>query len=217
MNYQAAIFDLDGTLLNTLEDIADAANEVLEKRNLPIHPIDAYRFFVGEGINVLTYRALPENHRDEETVSACAKEIREAYSWHWDQKTRPYNGITDLLDQLTGRQVRVAVLSNKPDEFTKKCVAKHFSGWNFEVVFGEHAAIPRKPDPGGALQIASRMEIPPERFVYVGDTPIDMKTGRSAGMFTIGVLWGFRSSKELVDSGAQEVIEHPLDLLRFLK
>jgi phosphoglycolate phosphatase len=213
MNFKAVIFDLDGTLLDTLEDIADAANHVLSQRGFPTHDTDAYRHFVGDGVNILLTRVLPEKNQNEEVVAECVQAFREAYGHHWNVRTRPYEGVPEMLDGLTAKGLKMAVLSNKPDDFAKKCVAELLSKWRFEVVFGFHNGIPPKPDPGGALQIAELMDTEPEQILYLGDTDVDMKTALAAGMFPVGALWGFRSVEELRNSGAETVIALPQDLL----
>ena len=212
MTIKAIIFDLDGTLLDTLEDIACAANRVLEAQGFPIHDMDAYRCFVGDGIQILMERVLPEDQRHDEMISTCIRLFREAYGQTWDKRTSPYEGVPDMLDALISQGLKLAVLSNKPDDFTKKCVASFLSSWPFEFVTGYHNGIPRKPDPGGALKIAAHLDILPEQILYLGDTDIDMKTATSAGMFPVGALWGFRSAEELKNNGAKEVIKHPSDL-----
>ncbi len=216
MNFKAVIFDLDGTLLDTLEDIADAANSVLLNKGFPFHNIDAYRYFVGDGIRILMSRVLPEEKRDDETVEECVKSFREEYDHNWNVKTKPYEGIPEMLDEMTERGLKLAVLSNKPDDFAKRCVSELFRKWHFEVVLGYHSQIPPKPDPSGAFQIAEQMDVQPEQILYLGDTDIDMKTAVSAGMFPVGALWGFRSLEELKNGGAKEVIKRPQDILKLL-
>jgi phosphoglycolate phosphatase len=216
MNFKAVIFDLDGTLLDTLEDIADAANHVLSQRGFPTHDTDAYRHFVGDGINILFTRVLPEEKQTEEFVADCVQEFRGAYGHHWNIRTKPYDGVPEMLDGLTKKGLKMAVLSNKPDDFAKKCVAELLSKWRFEVVSGFRNGIPPKPDPGGALQIAEILDTEPEQILYLGDTDVDMKTALAAGMFPVGALWGFRSVEELRNSGAEKVIAQPQDLLHLV-
>lgn len=217
MTFEAAIFDLDGTLLNTLEDIADAANSVLKKRGFPMHDLAAFRSFVGDGVNELVTRILPHEKQNDETIFACVDEFRETYDRHWDQKARLYEGIAEMLDQLTHKRLAMAILSNKPDDFTKKCVNKFFFNWNFEPVMGDQPGIPRKPAPEGALKIAAQLNITPAHILYVGDSDVDMKTATAAGMFSVGALWGFRTRNELVENGARKVISHPRELPALLE
>ncbi len=213
MKFQATLFDLDGTLLDTVDDIGDAANRVLSKNGFPIHPISSYYQFIGEGVKVLFTRALPKENRNEDLIDACLKEFVEDYRHNYDVKSKPYDGIPELLDELSMRSIKLAILSNKPDPLTKNCVASLLSNWDFEVVFGQRASVPRKPDPKGALEIAERLTISPSNFLFLGDTAIDMKTAVSAGMFSVGVAWGFRPSKELKENGARAIIEKPMQLL----
>jgi phosphoglycolate phosphatase len=216
MSYSAIIFDLDGTLLDTLADIAEAANRVLVKHGLSAHVLDSYRQFVGEGLRVLFERSLPGEACNEELLAACAEDFRQAYAECWNVRTRPYDGIVELLSCLVTREVRLAVLSNKPDAFTKACVRGYFPEFPFESVLGQRDGVPRKPDPAGALEIAAAMDVAPDQFLYVGDTAVDMRTALAAGMFPVGVLWGFRPLPELLAGGAQAVIQRPQELLRWL-
>ena len=155
MRYSAVVFDLDGTLLDTLADIADAANRVLVKHGLAAHELDSYRQFVGEGVRVLFERSLPREACTSERVTACADDFRQAYAECWNIRTHPYDGVEELLSALVDRNVRLAVLSNKPDNFTKACVREYFPKFSFEAVLGQRDGVPRKPDPAGALEIAA--------------------------------------------------------------
>ncbi len=213
MNYKAVLFDLDGTLLDSLEDLADSMNAVLRRNGHPEHPLEAYRYFVGDGVEALARRVLPEGHRDEAAIAACIEQMREEYKDRWDKKTRPYPGIPELLDALTERAVKLGVLSNKPDATTRTMVAALLPRWSFDDVVGARPEVPRKPDPAGALEIARRLAVAPAEFLYLGDTDTDMKTAVAAGMFPVGALWGFRDAEELTASGAKVLIEKPTDLL----
>jgi phosphoglycolate phosphatase len=212
----AVIFDLDGTLLDTLTDIANAANRVLEGGGFTTHSIDAYRFFVGEGVVRLFTKALPEDHRDEQTIADCADAFRRIYGEAWNVKTCPYENIPELLAEITARSIQMAVLSNKPDLFTTQCVRYYLGQFSFKMVLGQRAGVPRKPDPTAALQIAEGLSLRPEQVMVVGDTGVDMQTARHAGMQAIGALWGFRPASELREAGADRLIEHPLELLDVL-
>jgi phosphoglycolate phosphatase len=213
MEYKAVLFDLDGTLIDTVDDIGDAANRVLSNRNFPTHSISAYRLFIGEGVRMLFTRALPEESRNPDIIEACLKEFIEDYRYNYNVKTKLYDGVPELLDMLTLRGLKLAILSNKPHPIAKDCVAFFLSQWDFNVVLGQHDSIPRKPDPKGALNVARRLAILPSNFIYLGDTAIDMKTAVSAGMFPVGVLWGFRSLKELKENGARVLIHEPMQLM----
>jgi phosphoglycolate phosphatase len=213
MIFEAVLFDLDGTLIDTLDDIGDAVNRVLSKKNFPTHTYSAYRDFVGDGSRILIERALPEKYRNDKIIDACYKEYIEDYSQNYNVKSNLYDGIPHLLDTLTENGLRLAVLSNKPDAITQNCVNTFLSTWHFDVVFGQRDSVPLKPNPQGALETAKKMSIPPPHFLYLGDTAIDMKTAVSAGMFPVGVLWGFRPLKELMENGACAVIDEPMALL----
>ena len=216
MKYRAVLFDLDGTLLDTIEDLTDSMNEALVAHDAPIHEVVDYKKFVGDGIHALVYRAAPESLRTEEGLASLLTAMREAYSRHWDNKTHPYEGVPELLDALVERNLRIAVLSNKPHDSAVACVRKLLPDWDFAAILGAREDVPRKPDPVGALEIARQLDLDPERFVYCGDTNTDMQTGVAAGMLTVGVAWGFRAADELLKNGAQAVIERPLDLLGLL-
>lgn len=215
MDYAAVMFDLDGTLLDTLDDIGEAANRVLIQRGFAPHPPDCYRYFVGEGVRVLFERSLPPEACCDELLAACAEDFRQAYAECWNVRTRPYDGIEDLLSALVARGVRLAVLSNKPDAFTKSCVQEYLARFPFESVLGQRDGTPRKPDPAAALEIAAAMDLAPDRFLYLGDTAVDMQTALAAGMFPVGALWGFRPLSELQSGGARAVIERPDGLLQW--
>ena len=216
MRFQAVVFDLDGTLLDTLEDIADSGNAVLAKRHFPTHKVADYRYFVGDGLPTLLTRILPQESRNDDIIKECVEEFREEYGRSWTVKTKPYDGVPEMLDALTALPLKMAVLSNKPDDFTRKCVVEFLPKWTFEIVLGLHSGIPHKPDPTGARRVAEHLSIPPSQILYVGDSSIDMKTATATGMYPLGVLWGFRSRKELEDNGARAVIERPQEILAML-
>jgi phosphoglycolate phosphatase len=216
MRHEAVLFDMDGTLLDTLEDLADSMNAVLAGRGFPVHPVAAYKQFVGLGMAKLIEQALPPEAGGPEVRKECLKEMTAAYGERWDRKTRLYPGIAGLLTELTARRIGLAILSNKPDEFTRIMAERYFSAWHFGVVLGAREGFPRKPDPAAALEISMRLAVPPERILYVGDTGTDMRTARGAGMTAVGVLWGFRDESELAASGARTIIREPAELLGLL-
>lgn len=213
MSYRGVLFDLDGTLLDTLQDLADSVNRMLAARGLPIHPLDAYRYFVGDGARNLVTRALPADLRDAATVTQALADYQRDYGLHWADATRPYDGIPELLDELTARGMAIAVLSNKPHVFTEKCVAHFLGRWTFKAVLGQRDRVPHKPDPAGALEAAKIMNLAPSQVLYVGDTATDMQTARAAGMFPLGVTWGFRPESELRENGASAIAHHPSGVL----
>jgi phosphoglycolate phosphatase len=207
-----ALFDLDGTLLDTLEDIAFSANRVLESRGFPAHPVDSYRFFIGHGSRTLMERALPADRRAPGMIDDCTEEFLRTYGANWHRETRPFEGIHDLLDYLSKEGVRLAVLSNKAHSFTVKCVDYFFHGYHFDVVMGQQEGVAMKPDPAGALKTADQMKLRAGDFVYAGDSATDMKTARAAGMLAVGVLWGLRDEAELKAAGAEILVCHPREI-----
>jgi phosphoglycolate phosphatase len=217
MTYRAVCFDLDGTLLDTLDDLADSMNRTLEANDLPTHPVEAYKYFVGAGMKALAHRVLPDelkgNAGIEETLFQGA---REQYAKRWAEKTTPYPGIPEMLDELVRRGVKLAVLTNKPHDFAELCVNELLPHWKFDLIQGVSDTVPPKPDPIGATLVTETFGIPAGEFIYVGDTAIDMKTGTGAGMFTVGVLWGFRKADELNDNGAMKLISQPGELIDLL-
>jgi len=215
MKYPAVIFDLDGTLLDTLADIADAMNAALERIGFPGHETAAYRYLTGDGVRALAERSIPEPAKNDTAVAACIREFRSQYADRWGTKTRPYPGIPELLAGLAGRRIRLSVLSNKLDEFTRRAVRDFLPGFEFSFVIGAKPDLPPKPDPAGALLIASGLAIPPSQIIYLGDTGVDMLTAVRAGMHPVGALWGFRDEKELRENGAGAVISTPGELLGF--
>jgi phosphoglycolate phosphatase len=215
---QAVLFDLDGTLLDTLEDLADATNAVLASLGHPVHPVDAYRYFVGDGVEMLMRRALPPDAAADHAQLKHALDLqRREYAARWTVKTRPYPGVNELLADLGRRGIRMAILSNKPDAAVAEVVRHFFPGVRFEVARGARPGVPVKPDPGSALQVAAEMSIEPAAFLYLGDTNTDMQTARAAGMLPIGALWGFRTARELSESGAARLIAEPGELLDLLR
>ena len=216
MTYRALISDLDGTLLDTLQDLADSVNAALGRLGLHGHELEAYKYFVGDGRRMMALRALPEDHRDEETLEQLCVYITEEYSFGWTSKTRPYDGIPEMLDTLTSRGIRMAVLSNKPHEYTYPIVTEILSRWSFEVIAGESADFPKKPDTTGVQRILAQMNVKPEECLYIGDSGVDMQTASTAGLFPIGVLWGFRTAEELLENGAKLLVEKPADILALL-
>ena len=216
MKYQAVLFDLDGTLLNTIDDLSDSMNAVLEQRGFPLHTTEEYKLFIGNGIRNLVLRSLPEDKREDALIDSCTAAMKEEYNRRWDKKTHPYEKIPELLDGLREKGLKLAVLSNKADHFTKLIIEKFLSRWPFEAVFGERASVPKKPDPAAALEIAGLLNVSPSAFLYLGDSGTDMETAKAAGMYAVGALWGFRKADELLEHGAQTLIGSPLEMLNLL-
>lgn len=215
LRFDAALFDMDGTLLDTLEDIADATNGALRRMGFPEKTLADYRYAVGDGMEMLIRRVLPVGAGDEEAVLGCLNRMRELYRQCWSAKTRPYGGVPELLENLAGRGVRLALLSNKPQEFTTLMAAHFFPEARFAEVRGARPGIPRKPDPAAALEIAGSLGVAPARIFYLGDTATDMETALAAGMFPGGALWGFRPEAELREAGAKALFAHPSEVLDY--
>lgn len=213
LSFDGVIFDLDGTLVDTLEDIGDAMDRVLALEGAPGHSYDEYRYLIGHGIRNLVTQSLPPQLRDEERVARCYERMIADYGEHSLVKTRVYDGVPELVRALRADGLPLAVHSNKADAPTQAIVAALLDPADFVMVAGARPDAPLKPDPAVALAIAARFGLPPERVVYLGDSLVDMRTGTAAGMLTVGASWGFRTPDELLDSGARVVIDHPLELL----
>ncbi|MBK8915409.1 MAG: HAD family hydrolase [Phycisphaerales bacterium] len=207
----ACIFDLDGTLVNSLHDIADALNDCLELLGLPAHPIDDYRYMVGEGVPTLCQRAIGRSH--PHLVGRLIELARPRYRLRPMDRTQLYPGIAALVERLRRSGVPLAVLSNKPDEITRAMVAAFFPGGEFREVYGCRVEALRKPDPTVALQIAAALGQAARDVWVIGDTPTDVETAQRAGMHCVAVTWGFRTRADLETAGAPIVIDHPDELL----
>jgi phosphoglycolate phosphatase len=216
MTYSAVLFDLDGTLLDTLADIGGAVNTALASLGFPQHPLPAYRYFVGEGIEVLAQRVLPQDRRTDADVAACLAAINREYGAGLLVKTKPFEGIPEMLAQCARKKMKLAVVSNKPHDLALRSVAAHFAGDLFAAILGERKGVPTKPDPTIALEAAKILSVNNDHCIYVGDSGIDMQTAVNAGMYPVGVLWGFRDADELLASGARTLIKKPLELLGLL-
>jgi len=210
----AAMFDLDGTLADSLADLANATNAALTALGCPTHPREKYRVLVGDGARVLCERALPADRQD--LLDETLQRMRTNYDAHCFDETRLYDGIPELVSELHRRGYRLAVFSNKPDVFTKRMIEHYFNPNPFDAVRGHQAGAPLKPDPTGALEIARELDIPAGEWLYLGDTNTDMRTAKGAGMIAVGVLWGFRDRSELVGSGAEEIVAAPAEVLKLL-
>lgn len=216
MRVELAIFDLDGTLLDTIGDLAAACNRMLAQRGLSEHTYDDYCRFVGNGILRLVERALPEELRTPEYIAAARVDFIRFYLGAIDRHTKPYAGIPELLAELTRRGVRLAVASNKFQQGTEQLVRRFFPAIPFDVVFGQRPGVPLKPDPAVVEEILALTGVARERVLYVGDSGIDMQTARAAGVRSVGVTWGFRSREELRLAGADALVDRSEELLRLL-
>ncbi len=212
---QAVIFDLDGTLLDSIDDLADSANLLLERNGLPPYAASQYHDFVGNGLMTLIRRMFPEGS-SEEAIRSYAREFRTIYQSRWNNKTRPYDGVIEMLEKLEERGIITAILSNKPEPFTIKCVSAFFPDAFFKKVRGQRDGVPVKPDPQEALAIAAGIGVEPGSCLFVGDSNVDMQTGVSSGMLPVGVSWGYRTVQELQQSGAKLIINTPAELIDYV-
>ena len=212
---KAALFDLDGTLLNTLKDLANATNRALASAGYPVHPVEAYRHFVGNGLRTLVIRALPAGEDTSPALDELVKRTGENYARGWAETTRPYPHIPELLDELRGKGIPMAVVTNKPHDWTLLMLERYFPGKPFAFVQGATADLPHKPDPTGALKTAHNLKVMPEEAAFLGDSNVDMYTARNAHMLALGAAWGFRGAEELKAAGADHILKDPLDMLPF--
>jgi len=212
--YRAVIFDLDGTLVNTLFDIAESINQTLITLSLPTHSVESYRLRIGSSNRQLVADSLPP---DKQHLLDTALPMQLAYyNEHFCDHSQPYSGILDMLDELKHRNFKLAVLSNKPAPFAPELTHHVFGENYFDLVLGQTQEHPLKPDHASSLFIARQFNLAPDQFAFVGDSAIDMQTARNAGMFAVGVTWGFRDRDELLQNGCQAIIDHPRDLLPLL-
>ncbi len=216
MAKKAVIFDLDGTLLNTYEDLANAVNFALAEKGFPTHDAEKYKYFCGNGTDVMITRALPENSRKPEILAELRELYFKYYDAHSGECTRPYDGIPELLKALKAKGLKLAVVSNKID-FMTKAVCKEYFGDVFDFVTGQCDGIIPKPDPSMVFKVMKQFGVTAEECLFVGDTGVDAETGKNAGIFTVGVLWGFRDEAELKEHGANVIIEKAEQLLGFIK
>lgn len=210
------IFDLDGTLLDTIDDLATSTNHALRRNGYPEHELSEYPFFVGNGVYKLIERALPAEARNDETVRRLREDFVEHYTLHNADLTRPYPGIAELLGELQKRGVLLAVASNKYQEATRKLIARYFGERTFASVFGQREGIAPKPDPTIIGDILHETGIAPADVLYVGDSGVDMQTAARGGLRSVGVTWGFRPRAELEANGAVHLIDKPEELLELL-
>ena len=213
---KAVFFDLDGTLLNTIDDLTDAMNAVLDKHGYPLCTVDECKCCVGEGAYEFARSALPREARNPRIIIEVITEYRMEYAKNWNRKTEPYSGIIALLNNLNINGIKIAILSNKRDEVTKETVSYFLPDIPFTEVYGARTEFPLKPDPASALYIAEKLQINPKDICFVGDTKTDMQTATAAGMTAIGVLWGFRTDIELRNNGAKYLVNNPMEIIDIL-
>lgn len=220
MRYKAVIFDLDGTLLDSLADLANSGNKVLEQLGFEPHPTEAYRYFVGDGMATLVERILPEHHRTPAALAEAVERFKEDYARNWAVETKMYPGIAEMLDELTLMGIKICILSNKPNVFTAVCVDTLLPKWHFSPVHGQRDQVPKKPDPAGALEIVEQLAaeaMEASEILYVGDTAVDMQTAAGAQLDSVGVLWGFRDAEELQQNGATYLVSHPGEIIDIIR
>ena len=223
LTINAIIFDLDGTLIDSIADIADAMNASLVELGYPTHPTEAYKSFVGDGLNELAKRVLPEKQQNNKNIEALAKKFWDNYDIAWYLHTNLYPGVLYLIQLAVARKMKLAILSNKAHYFTKKMIRHFFRGAMirhtknpFGIYAGEEPGKPAKPDPSVALELAARMKVKPQNVAFVGDSEVDIKTAKNAGMIAIGAAWGYRNKKELTAAGADLVFDNPTDMTSYL-
>lgn len=210
------IFDLDGTLINSVADLGQATNVALQKQGYPTHDLSAYNYFVGNGVNKLIERALPADKRTDNIICSVKKDFMEYYMEHKTDLTCPYDGINELLAELQERGIKIAVASNKFIEGTQALVASFFPGTKFCCVLGQREGIAIKPDPHIAFEALEIAGVQNDDALYAGDTSIDMRTAKNAGIESVGVTWGFRPVEELIEAGANHIIDKPAEMLALL-
>lgn len=207
------IFDLDGTILNTISDLGTAANYALSKNGFPTHSLASYPFFVGNGVKKLIERTLPEDARKEETVDMLLADFKSYYNDHLAVFTKPYDGIVELMHNLKERGIKMAVASNKYQLAVDAIVSTYFSDIDFVSSEGQKDSVPIKPDPSIVFAILEKAGISKQETLYVGDSGVDMETARRACVDSVGVTWGFRQEKELKDSFATFIVDKPSKIL----
>lgn len=209
------IFDLDGTLLNSLQDLAASTNYALRRHGYPTHELSAFRYFVGNGINKLLERALPEVERTEENMLKIREDFVAYYAEHKADFTAPYDGICELLKGLKRRGMLLAVASNKYHSATRELIQEYFGEGLFDFVYGQREGVPVKPDPAIVFDIMKEAGVSKNEILYVGDSGVDMQTAVNSGVASIGVTWGFRDREELLANGAQHIADEPCEIVRW--
>lgn len=214
--FTTVIFDLDGTLIDSLEDIADAVNFGLDKMGCPTHPLVSYKSFVGNGALKLCERALGK-YADEEKTKILHEYFSSYYNDHCMDKTHPYPGITELVKTLKSNGIKLCAASNKPHEFTKLLIEKYFGRDTFSVIYGKQPSRPVKPDPAIIHDILNELNEKKENAVMIGDSNVDITTAVNAEISSIGCEWGFRTREELLNAGAENIVSAPEEILQIVK
>ena len=213
---KAAIFDLDGTLINSIADLANSTNYALEVYGFPTHSVEKYKYFIGDGMLKLIERALPENKRDDDIKAEVLNTFMEHYRLHFLDKTVLYNGIDEILSKLSDMGVKLAVISNKIQEMASVIEQKLFAD-TFVIFYGKREGYPTKPDPTLTKEVIKKLGVKPCECVFIGDSGMDALTAVNAGCIGIGVLWGFREREELLQNGAKYIAQTPNDILQIIK
>ncbi len=214
---KAVIFDLDGTLVNSLNDLAISTNYALTQHGFKPHPVDAYKYFVGDGMVKLIERTIPSDSLNEETFKSVFECFMAYYRENFLQNTVAYEGINDLLTVLLDMKLKLAVVSNKADSMTKRVVSEIFGDDIFSIVIGKCDGYPTKPNPTSTLEVMAKMGLKPQECVFVGDSGMDMLTAVNAGCYPLGVLWGFRTADELIKNGAKALAKTPSEIISIIK
>lgn len=213
---KAIIFDLDGTLLDTLEDLANACNYALRTCGFKEHPVNDYVRFVGDGRYVLIKRIVPEIEREnEEVINKVLSYFDEYYGEHMIDMTKPYDGIIEMIDELKSKNIKLAVVSNKPHEFAVEVVKKYFDN-KFDITYGQRENYPTKPNPATVDEVINLFKVCRNECLYIGDSDVDMKTAINAKVKSVGVAWGFRGIKELLEAGADYIINNPQEVFNVI-
>lgn len=216
MKFKAVIFDLDGTLLDTIEDIKITMNKALSRYNYPQFSTEEYKYFVGKGVDNLIRQVIKAGNIDEKAFDNLKKDYYEIYEKQSTVNTKIYEGINELINILKSRKISVNVLSNKPHGQTVDVINYYFETGTFDFVYGKKEEFLPKPDASSALDLVNNLAIKSEEVLYVGDTETDMLTAQNSGFFSVGVLWGFRKEDELINSGAKKIVSHPLEIIKLL-
>jgi phosphoglycolate phosphatase len=216
LKYSCVLFDLDGTLVDTIADIAAAMNHALAQYGYPTLEEDAYRPLVGNGIRRLAYDALPETEKNDSLAAIVAGEALRYYAEHPVDYAKPYPGIAAAIAELKRQKVKTAVLSNKPDEVTRLVIAKLFHTDLFDCVTGERPGIARKPDPESSWELLAMMDRTPRQTMLVGDSEVDMETAKNIGCLPVGVRWGFRTAEIIKKAGASVIVSKPEEILHIV-
>ena len=214
MKYTTIIFDLDGTLLDTLDDLTDSVNAIMLSEGYPVRSRDEVRSFVGEGYLTLIKKALPEGMDDDE-INRCTDLFRKEYFGNIANKTKPYDGIKDLLPELRKSGIKIGVVSNKMDEAVKEA-CRHYFGGSIDAAVGDNPERNKKPAPDNVYEVLKQLNSAKQNTLFVGDSNIDVKTAKNAGLVCVGVTWGFRSKEVLIKEEADYIIDKPFELLKYI-